>query len=105
LITPKNYYVRLLAETGLLGTAMFFAFLIGLVGVGLYLWLSKEPDLRYWGAVSILGLISFSLDAFSFDSFAIPNMWVVFGLITAAAQVYVIPLSKQNGYSLLTDDR
>jgi O-antigen ligase len=104
LITPKNYYVRLLAETGLLGTAMFFAFLIGLVGVGLYLWLSKEPNLRYWGAVSLLGLISFSLDAFSFDSFAIPNMWVVFGLITAAAQVYVTPLSKQNGYSLLTDD-
>jgi O-antigen ligase len=32
LITPKNLYARLLAETGLFGTALFTAFLISVIG-------------------------------------------------------------------------
>jgi hypothetical protein len=35
----------------------------------------------------MLSMIAFGLVANSFDSFAIPNMWVVFGLITAAMRM------------------
>jgi hypothetical protein len=34
------------------------------------------------------------MGALTFDSFAIPNMWVVFGLITSAAWIYRRPLEN-----------
>lgn len=87
LITPKNLYARLLAETGLLGTIAFTAFIIAIIGCVLFLWFSRGPDQKYWGLSGLLALIIFFLVMVSFDSFAIPNMWVVFGLITAAAHI------------------
>jgi hypothetical protein len=47
-----------------------------------------EQQQHFWGSASLLGLCVFLASGFSFDSLAIPNMWVVFGLITAAAWVY-----------------
>jgi O-antigen ligase len=88
LITAKVFYLRLLAETGLVGTAAFFAFLVAVLGCALYLWLSPHPEHKFWGRAGLLGLAAFLLAALSFDSFAIPNMWIVFGLITASAWVY-----------------
>jgi O-antigen ligase len=88
LITPKNLYFRLLAETGLVGMAFFLGFVTAILGCALYLWLASDRDQRFWGTAGLLGLLAFALSAFSYDSFAIPNMWVVFGLITAAAWVY-----------------
>jgi hypothetical protein len=87
LITSKNFHFRILAETGIVGAAAFLAFLIANIGCGLYLWLSSDNERKYWGTASLCGLAAFGLSAFTFDSFVIPNMWVLFGLITAAAQV------------------
>jgi O-antigen ligase len=97
-VTAKNYFARLLAETGLLGTAAYLTFLISLAGGGLYLWLSKYPEEKFWGTGALLGLIAFVVDSFSYDSLAIPNPWIVFGLITAALSVYSksIRQSKEN---------
>jgi O-antigen ligase len=91
LITPKNLYVRLLAETGVIGTGLFLCFLLGLLGHAIFLWLSPAEDEYYWGAAGLLGLLVFSIGALSFDSFALPNMWVVFGLITAARRLSTQP--------------
>ncbi|HEY5671673.1 MAG TPA: hypothetical protein VIS10_16905, partial [Anaerolineales bacterium] len=88
LITPKNFYLRLLAETGLVGMAAFAAFFAAVFGCALFLWLSSDREQRFWGRAGLLGLIAFLPSAMSFDSFAIPNMWVVFGLITSAAWVF-----------------
>jgi hypothetical protein len=93
LITPKNFYYRLLAETGLVGMAAFLAFLAAVLGCALFLWLSRDKEQRFWGRAGLLGLVAFLPSAISFDSFAIPNMWVVFGLVTAAAWIY----SRQDG--------
>lgn len=84
LITSKNLFFRLLAETGLVGIATFLAFVISILGCALYLWLSTQKHQKYFGIAGLLGLIAFGLSAFSYDSFALPNMWVMFGLITAA---------------------
>ena len=88
LITAKNLYFRLLAETGLVGTAAFAAFLLAVLGCALFLWLSPYLKQKFWGTAGILGMIAFCLAALSFDSFAIPNMWVMFGLITSAAWIF-----------------
>jgi hypothetical protein len=34
-----------------------------------------------------ISIVAFAFVIFSFDSFALPNMWIVFGLITAAAHM------------------
>lgn len=87
LITAKNLYLRLLAETGIVGAVTFMAFVIANLGCALYLWLSRQKEWQYWGVASLCGLLAFSLSALTFDSFVIPNMWVLFGLITAATCV------------------
>ncbi len=87
LITPKNLYARLISETGLLGVASFTTYLLAILGCILYLWFSTSAQQRYWGMSGFLALVVFAIVIFSFDSFALPNMWVVFGLITAAAHL------------------
>lgn len=88
LVTAKNLYARLIAETGLVGTASFVVFLLSILGWVLYFWLSPVKELQFWGIAGILGFVAFILAAFSFDSFALPNMWVMFGLFTAASRVF-----------------
>jgi hypothetical protein len=87
LITPKNLIARLIAETGVLGTGAFMTFVLAIVGCMLYLWFSPGEEQKFWGVGALLALIVFLFEIFSFDSFAIPNMWIVFGLITAAAHL------------------
>jgi O-antigen ligase len=87
LITPKNLYLRILAETGILGMATYLVFFIAIIGCALYLLLSANLEFRYWGISGLLGLIVIAIAANSFDSFALPNMWVVYGLITAATSI------------------
>ena len=84
LITAKNFFLRLLAETGILGTAGFVAFLISIIGSIVFLWFSPHREERFWGIGGVLAFIVFLLSTLSFDSFALPNMWIVLGLITAA---------------------
>ena len=88
LITAKNLYLRILSETGLAGLAAFTGFLVAVAGCAFYLWLSKDAEQKYWGVAGLLGVTAFLFSAISYDSFAIPNMWVVFGLITAAAWTF-----------------
>lgn len=87
LITSKNFYLRLLAETGIVGAITFLAFVIAAIGCAFYLWLAPGEEGKYWGAASLCGLIAFALSALTFDSFVIPNMWIIFGMITAATAV------------------
>ena len=89
LITPKIFYLRILSEMGLVGLGTFLVFLAAILGCAIFLWLSphRNPRARFWGIAGILGVISFSLAALTYDSFALPNMWVVFGLITAATWI------------------
>jgi hypothetical protein len=87
LVTPKNLYARLLAETGLVGTVLFTSFAIAVLGCSLALLFRPGASSRYWGLAGLLGLIVFAAVVFSTDSFAVPNTWVVFGLTTAAVHV------------------
>jgi O-antigen ligase len=89
LITSKNLYLRLLAETGIIGSSTFAAFVIANLGCALSLWFFRSGKYRYWGTASLLGLIAFAFSALTFDSFVIPNTWVVFGLITSTTCVVI----------------
>ncbi len=95
LITAKNLYLRLLAETGIVGTAAFLAFFTAILGSAVYLWLDRRREWQYWGMASLCGLLAVALAALTFDSFVIPNMWVVFGLITAATRIMMQSQTEQ----------
>lgn len=99
LITVKNFYLRLLAETGLVGTAAFAVFIVALLGCVIYLWLSNDTQQKFWGTGGLLGMLVFAVSAFTFDSFTLPNMWVVFGLITAATKIFPQTESMRNNPS------
>ncbi len=96
LVTPKNFYLRILAETGLVGAAAFSAFLVAMLGCVLALLYSRTNNPGFWGKAGVLALLSFGIAAISFDSFAIPNMWVNFGLITAAAWISTRPKDQEH---------
>ncbi|GAB4578747.1 MAG: hypothetical protein Fur0022_14830 [Anaerolineales bacterium] len=91
LLTPKNLFVRILAETGLVGFAVFLGFLGVMLAEALRLWLSADEDRPFWGQAGGLGFVAACLVGFSTDSFAMPNMWVMFGLITASGLLLKAP--------------
>lgn len=77
---PKNMYVRLLAETGLVGFWLYMAFLLSIFG-SLYGRLKKRDFIsRLIGTVGLFGWIGLILMNITQDSFALPFAWVVLGM-------------------------
>ena len=78
---PKNMYVRLLAETGLIGFFIFIAFLFSVLGDALHALQSKTDLARYLGIAGIFSWFAVALYNITQDSFATPNLWVNFGIL------------------------
>ena len=78
---PKNLYVRLLAETGLIGFFVFIAFLFSVLGDGLNALGSKTVFGRYLGIAGIFSWFAIALYNITQDSFATPNIWINFGIL------------------------
>jgi O-antigen ligase len=78
---PKNLYVRLLAETGLIGLFVFIAFLFSVLGDSLSALGSKTTFGRYLGIAGIFSWIAIALYNITQDSFATPNLWINFGIL------------------------
>ena len=79
---PKNMYVRLLAETGLIGFILFIAFLFSVLGDSLKVLQSKTSFARYLGIAGLFSWIAIVLYNATQDSFATPNIWINFGILT-----------------------
>lgn len=77
---PKNMYVRILAEGGLLGFSLFLAFLFGLLGEALS-FLRRPGLLRFLGIAGLCSWLAISLYIFTQDSFATPNLWINLGIL------------------------
>jgi len=78
---PKNMYVRLLAETGLVGFFVFLAFLFSVLGDALYAFQSQTNFGRYLGIAGIFSWFAIALYNITQDSFATPNIWINFGIL------------------------
>jgi O-antigen ligase len=77
---PKNLYIRLLAETGLVGFWLYLTMLFSMLG-SFYRRL-KRGDLtsRYIGTAGLFGWIAAVMTSFVQDSFAVPFSWVLLGM-------------------------
>ena len=78
---PKNLFVRLLAETGLIGFFLFLAFQAFLLGDALAAW--RQPN-AVWRCLGVAGIFTgFALVVYNMtqDSLAIPNLWINLGVL------------------------
>ena len=77
----KNLYIRLLAETGLVGFFVFVAFLFSVLGDALLALKSNQRILRYLGIAGLFSWLAVALYNMTQDSFATPNIWINFGIL------------------------
>lgn len=82
---PKSLWIRLLAETGLVGFASFMVWLIVLTTSGLLLVKGGRGIDRAIGAAGLLAILAQTVEGFSLDTFALPQLWLMMGLLTGAA--------------------
>ena len=82
---PKNLYVRLLAETGLVAFMLFVAFYLALLADALGLMRQTAPAARWLAAAGLFAYAAIALQGFSQDSFAMPEIWINLGLLAGAA--------------------
>ena len=82
----KSLWVRMLAETGVVGFAFFVSWCY-------VLWMSArflthQPDrlMRALGLAGCFVLVGLIIEGFSVDTFALPYYWVTLGLVTAACE-------------------
>jgi O-antigen ligase len=96
----KSLWVRLLAETGLVGFVVFVAWLIILAFGAWHLKRHSKGIIGMIGLAGSLTLIAQVIEGFSLDTFALPHLWVALGLITTA-----LSISKMEGSKKLVNER
>ncbi len=82
---PKNLYVRLLAETGLIGFVLFIAFQFNILGEMLSLYKRQELWVRFAMVAGVFAWLAIALYNFTQDSLTTPNLWVVPGILVGLA--------------------
>lgn len=82
---PKNLYVRLLAETGLIGFVLYLAFQFNILGEMLSLYKRQEPWLRFAMVAGVFAWLAIALYNFTQDSLTTPNLWIVPGILVGLA--------------------
>ena len=95
---PKNLYVRLLTETGLLGLILFFAFYLSLFADALNLlkYSTQENNLAIWlASAGIFSLVAIFLQGISQDSFAMPEIWINLGILAGSVSTVANQYKKQ----------
>jgi len=80
---PKNLWVRLLAENGIIGFLCFTIWL-GLIGIASgFLWRKESGYSKLIGLAALVSIITVVVEGFSLDTYALPHNWILFGLVTA----------------------
>ncbi|MGB4595015.1 MAG: O-antigen ligase family protein [Anaerolineaceae bacterium] len=83
----KNLWVRLLAETGIVGFIVFLSWLYVVLKAAVGLEKKSKPDIyRFMGLFGKLALLALLIEGFSTDTFGLPYFWLVFGLVVAVAR-------------------
>ena len=94
----KSLWFRLLAETGLVGFSVFITWVYVLYQSSRYSQRNHSPTLKTLAFAGQLALLAFIGEGFSIDSFAMPYIWVIAGLIAAIGLIYRRQISgEQDG--------
>jgi hypothetical protein len=83
---PKNMYLRVLAEGGLLSFSLFLSFQFGLLGDALAF--LRKPGLRFLGVAGLCSWLAITFYNMTQDSFATPNIWVNLGILVGMSRIH-----------------
>jgi hypothetical protein len=89
----KSLWFRLLAETGLIGFSLFLSWFYILFQSSRFSQHNHDATIKTFALAGQLALLAFIGEGFSVDSFAMPYIWVIAGLIAAIAMIYRRDLS------------
>jgi O-antigen ligase len=82
---PKNMYLRLLAETGLIGFFLFIALQFSILGDVLTFLQKRSGLLRHLGIAGLFSWFAIAMYNATQDSFATPNIWINLGIVVGMA--------------------
>ncbi|MCC6148052.1 MAG: O-antigen ligase family protein [Anaerolineaceae bacterium] len=85
LLNIKCLWVRLLAETGIIGFSFFLAWLFNIGMMTYSLEKHSRQSISAIGLAGVFACIALVVEGFSLDTFALPYIWLLFGLTTAAS--------------------
>jgi O-antigen ligase len=88
---PKSMFVRVLAETGLIGLALFLAFQFSTLADMRALLRSNAS--RFFGLAGLFTWMTVFLYNVTQDSLATPNLWINLGILIGLARAYLPPAS------------
>jgi len=83
LLNIKSLWLRLLAETGMVGFSLFIGWLVSLLPTLLKKIRSQCSSVSVFGWMGCFVLVALLLEGFSIDSFAMPYWWISLGLAVA----------------------
>lgn len=81
---PKNLWIRLLAETGLLGFSAYLTWILVIGGSAWGLFSRGSGFARTLGLAGLLAVVAQLVEGFSLDTFALPQVWLANGIISIA---------------------
>jgi hypothetical protein len=94
----KSLWIRLLAETGIVGFSAFIVWLNVVFKSGWALKRNSSRLIRTIGWFGIFVLVALVFEGFSTDTFALPYLWISLGIVCAvAASVRRSKSSESNG--------
>ena len=97
----KSLWVRLLAETGIAGFALYVSWLFSVWKSAAGLNKEAPAALRIAGLAGQLAIVALLVEGFSLDTFGLPYLWLTFGLAVAAYRLGKMPSHHRNHYSLM----
>jgi hypothetical protein len=80
---PKNLWVKILAEDGIVGFSAYFVWIVMLTIAALAAWRKVGGFAAVIGLAAFMTLIGQLIEGFSLDSYALPNLWIMLGMLTA----------------------
>jgi len=87
LLNIKSLWIRLLAETGMIGFSLFIGWLLSLAYYFLKKMRSIKIDLRIMGCAGIFVLLGIIFEGLSVDSFAMPYWWISLGFAVSDTDI------------------
>jgi O-antigen ligase len=83
----KSMWVRLLAETGIVGFSSFIAWYYVMVRTAWSMRLNPHRLFKVIGWFGLFVLVAYVTEGFSTDTFALPYLWVSLGIVSAAGSL------------------
>jgi len=83
----KNLWIRILAETGIIGFSFFAAWIFSLGKKASEFRKTTAPVYKMLGYLGIFVIIGIMLEGFSIDSFALPYFWITAGIVLSGGRM------------------